>query len=84
MCLVNAKQLLEWEMTIDDLSRDPNMRWSLIALQNQHLYGDYKQAITRKLAKDNSDHSQLSVIAPEFIDIYARFFPLNRSEKGVQ
>lgn len=65
--LANAKQLLRGELNVDGLKLDPDMRWDLIALQNQHLYGDYEQAIERELAKDNSDRSQLQAIAAEAI-----------------
>ncbi|WP_323846562.1 aminopeptidase N [Microbulbifer magnicolonia] len=65
--LANAKQLLRGELDIDGLTLDPDMRWSLIALQNEYLYDDYEQAIQRELAKDNSDRSQLNAIAAEAI-----------------
>ncbi|MBY6210111.1 aminopeptidase N [Microbulbifer agarilyticus] len=65
--LANAKQLLLGEMVLDGLKLDPDMRWELVALQNQHLYGDYEKAIERELAKDNSDRSQLNAIASEAI-----------------
>ncbi|HEY8570735.1 aminopeptidase N [Microbulbifer sp.] len=65
--LANARNLLRGELTIDGLKLDPDMRWGLITLQNQHLYSDYAQAIKSELAKDNSDRSQLNAIAAEAI-----------------
>ncbi|QIL91117.1 aminopeptidase N [Microbulbifer sp. SH-1] len=65
--LANARNLLRGELVIDGLKLDPDMRWSLITLQNQRLFGDYAQAIKTELAKDNSDRSQLNAIAAEAI-----------------
>ncbi|MFC6977785.1 aminopeptidase N [Microbulbifer taiwanensis] len=65
--LADARLLLQGERNIDGLTLDPDMRWDLIALQNQHLFGDYEQAIERELAADNSDRSQLNAIAAEAV-----------------
>ena len=65
--LANARQLLQGEKVLEGLNLDPDMRWELVALQNQHLYSDYEKAIERELAKDNSDRSQLNAIAAEAI-----------------
>ncbi|WP_226664703.1 aminopeptidase N [Microbulbifer aggregans] len=63
--LANAEKLLNGKLTIKGLSLDPDKRWNLIALQNEHLFGDYEKAIKDELAKDSSDRSQLNAIAAE-------------------
>lgn len=65
--LARAQKLLQGEVSIDGLRLDPDMRWDLITLQNQRLFGDYQQAIERELEKDNSDRSQLSAISAEAV-----------------
>ncbi|WP_295802514.1 aminopeptidase N [uncultured Microbulbifer sp.] len=65
--LADAQNLLRGELTIKGLKLDPDMRWNLITLQNQHLYGDFAQEIKNELAKDSSDRSQLNAIAAEAI-----------------
>ncbi|MCW8126709.1 aminopeptidase N [Microbulbifer halophilus] len=63
--LGNAEKLLTGSLEIDGLELDPDMRWSLVTLQNHHLHGDYAEAIETELAKDNSDRSRLKAIAAE-------------------
>ncbi|MCH9692056.1 MAG: aminopeptidase N [Gammaproteobacteria bacterium] len=65
--LANAQNLLRDKLSINGLVLDPDMRWSLIILQNAFLYDDYQQAIKTELAKDNSDRSQRNAIAAEAI-----------------
>ena len=65
--LANAEKLLNGELSIDGLKLDPDMRWDLVVLQNQHLYGDYQKAIDSELAKDNSDRAQNFAISAEAV-----------------
>ncbi|WP_444928813.1 aminopeptidase N [Microbulbifer sp. SSSA002] len=65
--LSSARELLMGEFAIEGLELDPDMRWKLIKLQNRYLFSDYEQAITRELAKDNSDRSKLNALSAEVI-----------------
>ncbi|MBB3062141.1 aminopeptidase N [Microbulbifer rhizosphaerae] len=65
--LANAGKLLNGELAIEGLTLDPDMRWSLVVLQNQHLYGDYQKAIERELEKDSSDRARNFAISAEAV-----------------
>ncbi|WP_237057304.1 aminopeptidase N [Microbulbifer sediminum] len=65
--LANARDLLMGELKVDGLDLDPDKRWDLVYLQNEHLYEDFEQAIQRELEKDDSDRSRLNAIAAEAV-----------------
>lgn len=65
--LASAREMLMGELQLDGLKLDPEKRWKLVYLQNEHLYGDYQQAVERELDRDASDRSQLQAIAAETV-----------------
>jgi len=65
--LASATNLLNGKLAIEGLALDPDMRWDLVVLQNEHLYGDYQGAIERELEKDSSDRARNFAISAEAV-----------------